>query len=154
MNLAAISSAIAARFASGTITPPAGESAPKAALAVLPDNIGNVPTFLVYPPTWSSSWGIGKRYEGDYTFRVVLYLGIVGDLPRRHARALAWHDAMIFQLGGQRQLGLETYVEESDVTGGAIRLGQAGDSYADFLHDIVELVVEVKVRETVAGLGP
>lgn len=145
-DVAAIASAIAARFA--TVTPPAGYGSVALSTSELPSGITATPAALVYPPSGQWSFTAGAARTGDLTFPVRFHIARTADTPRATAAVNAWHGVLIEQLVGQLALGRSTDgVTHSFITG-----SQAGTlTYADVEYVGIELTVEVHVVE---GISP
>ena len=89
MNVTAIASAIADRFAAAAITPPSGYTDPGTAVYLLPDAIASTPTAVVFPPEGEFSYAVQKR-SGNLEFPVRWYIAETSDLPRATAKMYAW----------------------------------------------------------------
>lgn len=146
MDISAIASAIAARFAS--VTPPAGQQAVALSTADLPSGITSTPAALVFPPSGQWSFTAGASRTGDLTFPVRFYIARTADTPRATAAVNAWHSVLVEQLVGQLALGQSAGgVTHSFITG-----SQAGTlTYADIEYVGIELTVEVHLVE---GISP
>lgn len=142
MDLTAIASAIADRFAAANITPPTGYTDPGTAVYQLPTAITTTPTAVVFPPEGAFSYtGHGRRC--NLTFPVRWYLSDAADLPRATAEMYAWAGTLIDQLATPFDLDLAPPVTHAIVDG--IRFGKL--EYADHEYTGVEMSVVVHVDE-------
>lgn len=159
MDYLAVRSAIAARFV-GLTAPTysfedddgnavtATDDDLRLVTATLPNQLSVSPALYVLPPTdLAFSWGVGSvmRIQQEYT--AMLLREQTQDMPRRMAALDAWRPVLITRIQGQIQLGL------SYVDGGAYlrRSRIALWTYGEITYDVVELVIEVNIREVVAG---
>ncbi len=147
MNSIAIADALAARFVGLTA---GGESLASTPTARLPNTIGAGPVILVYPPTGTVDVGVSARRNDLYTFEVKLLRDPL-DVPARTAALYAWYDAMHDLIGADMNLGL-SYVSYAEPV--SVRLELDGEKYGGATFDVVELIVEVRVNETVTTVGP
>lgn len=141
-----VGDAIATRFSSANITPPAGATNVRVSTTSLPNAIAVEPTVLVYPPTVPFRYGTGVR-KATASYPVRFYIYRVRDDGRNAALILDWMDALYAQMSGQLQLGLSGYVLKatvSEMSPGALTYGD-GDAAADY-HGI-ELNVDVEMWE-------
>jgi hypothetical protein len=152
VNLYAIASAIATTF--GTVTATNGaETETATATADLPDQVSKL-ALLVYPPAGPLSIGVSQRRDDLYTFPVRLLRDPLS-IPARTQWLYAWFDAIHDKIATTHiALGL-SYVSEAEPV--SMRADIDGEKYssvdgtfADF--DVVELMVEVRVNEHVAGI--
>ncbi|HET7031111.1 MAG TPA: hypothetical protein VFI34_11415 [Candidatus Limnocylindrales bacterium] len=128
MDVDAISSAIAARYAPAQVTPPATLTNVRVATSDLPDELGPLPAVLVVPDSGSLAPGNGTRV-GEHVWLVRFYLDRVGDLPRQMNVLRRWVGVLVDQHRTGMQLGgLVVYVR---TIGWAIRiLPFQGSDYA------------------------
>ncbi len=159
MDYQAVSNAIAARFDS--LTPPTytwadddgntrsdTDDALRLVTATMPNQLSVSPALYVLPPEDREySWGVGSVMRIQQLYMVRLARDQTQDMARRMAALQAWRPVLITRIQGQIQLGL-AYVD-----GGAyLRSSRIGEwTYAETTHDVVELVIEVNIREVVAG---
>ena len=144
MNSLAIADALAARFVGLTA---GGESLASVPTARLPNSIGAGPVILVYPPTGSGlDIGPSAMRTDLYTFEVRLLRDPL-DSPTRHVKLYEWFDAMHDLIGLDMDLGLGSYVNKAEPV--TCRLELDGETYGGSKFDVVELIVEVLIREHV-----
>jgi hypothetical protein len=104
-NFDAIAEAVAARYAAGTLAPPAGLDAIGEATADLPNHIGQYPTLLVFLDAGALDAGQGTRI-GVSTFLARFYFADGLDLEGANADLRRWLTVLVdahklsVQLGG------------------------------------------------------
>lgn len=104
-SIDSIAQAIAARYASGTLTPPGGLEATRFATADLPAAIPDTPGVLVFADEGTLDPGNGTRLSAA-SFLVRFYYAEAGDLERDQVALRDWLDVLInahlaaMQLGG------------------------------------------------------
>ena len=147
----AIASAIATRFSSANVTPPAGLGNIRSATSALPQAIPSEPYVLVFPP---EPGGVEMSYmsgtmTGTATFPVRFYLWKTRDKGRNSVLINKWLSALYGQLIGRVQLGLPSYVAY-----GVVRnLGAAQLTYAGEPYDGIALEVEVHIWEALNAVA-
>lgn len=142
MNLTAIASAIAGRFAAAAISPPSGYTDPGTAVYQLPNAIASTPTAVVFPPEGEFSYAAFKR-SGNLTFPVRWYIAETADLPRATRAMYDWAGTLLDQLEAQFDLDLSPTVTHAVVDG--VRFGKL--EYADKEYTGIELSVLVHTEE-------
>lgn len=143
MDVAAIASALATRFAAAAITPPTGYTDPATATYQLPNAITTTPTCLVFPPEGEYSYS-GHKRSTNLLFPVRWYIAQTSDRPRAIAALYAWQSVLIDQLEARFDLGLSA----SGVTHAVIVSTTAGTGeYADQEYAVIEMSVLVHVEE-------
>lgn len=148
MDVAAIASALAARFNSSNLTAPSGYSAVALATHQLPNAITTTPTVLVFPPEISSEYPTGHKRSSNLIFPVRFYVAMTSDRPRAVAALYAWQSVLLDQLEAKYDLGLSA----SSVTHAVVLSSTGGTGeYGDQEYAIVELEVGVHVEE---GFSP
>ena len=145
MDVTAIASAIADRFAAAAITPPSGYKDPGTAVYLLPDAIASTPTAVVFPPEGEFSYAVQKR-SGNLEFPVRWYIAETSDLPRATAKMYAWAGTLLDQLQVAYDLDLSPTVTLAVVSG--IRFGRL--EYADTEYTGIECTVRVHTEEAFA----
>jgi len=158
MDYAAVGTAIAARFVG--ISPPtytwyendatstsATDDALVVVTATLPNQLGPLPALYVMPPVDDLfEWGPSMQMILHQTWTVRMVRSQDQDIARRMAALNAWRPLLITPLIGNIQLGL-AYVEWCFLRGSRI----AEWTYAEIPHDVVELTIETRIRETVSA---
>jgi hypothetical protein len=145
LNVAAMASAIATRFAASTISPPSGYSDVAFATHLLPNAIASLPTALVFPPSGSWQYGPGRRW-GDLTFPVRFYVEAAADRPRAAAALYAWQGTLMDQLEGAYDLDLSGQVTHAVITDSS-----AGTlTYAEQEYVGLEFTVTVHIVQAIA----
>ena len=143
MDLAAISTAIAARFGTLTVN---GETA--TATASLPNTVNTI-ALLVYPPSGALEVGATARRDDVYDFPVRLLRDPL-NVPTRTDALYAWYAAMRDLVEANVDLGL-AYVSYAQPV--SVRMAIDGQRYGDALYDVVELIVSVRVNEHVSTVA-
>lgn len=146
MNTKAIADAIAARFVGVTA---GGAGIRTGPTADLPDTIAVAPALLVFPPTAELDVGVSRRRADVLDFPVRLLLNSP-DYPRASAALYAWVDALRDRIEMDMDLGL-AYVAWARPVSLTAELD--GFLYAGVVHDLVELIVRVRVDEVVTTLS-
>jgi len=140
MDFAGDAAAIAARFASGILAPPAGYAAIREATATPPQALGMLPALVVFLDDGELITAHGERAGGiDYLAR--FYYVQTADIPREGAALLAWASVLVDALKGSVQLGGR--VARATVDGFTVGLLP----YADLPHAGIELRVHVTTSE-------
>ena len=103
-DLYAISTAIAARFAAGQVTPPATFQNIRVATAAPPGAMAALPCVMVFPDQGQFDTGNGTRL-GLHTFTVRFYYGQAGDIARDAVALQKWLTVLADQLRISVQLG-------------------------------------------------
>lgn len=158
MDYQATADAIAARFTGITppsytwTTPTAGATtetdvALRVVTTTLPNQLGPLPALYVMPPEdIAFEWGPSLTMHLRQIYLVRLARAQDQDIARRMAALQAWRTPLILRVVGRIQLGL-TNVDWAELRSTRI----AEWTYAEVVHDIVELTIEVKIREQVAA---
>ena len=130
MNLLTIADALAARFASGVVTPPTGLKNITTATARPPNNIPNTPFVIAWPVRGDITIPPGQR-KGEHEFNVIFYYSKAeADIPRQYVALMSWLGVLLAQLDAQMQLGLGTIVMKAEVMSWEIGVHvYAGDTY-------------------------
>ena len=119
-DLYAISQAIAARFAAGVVTPPAGFQNIRMATANPPQAMPAQPAVIVFPDSGNVDElpsRAGTRVT-THAFTARFYYAQAGDLARDAVALQKWTTVLIDQLKGSVQLaGAIAYVTRVAVTG-------------------------------------
>jgi hypothetical protein len=106
MNLLTIADALAARFAPGLVTPPAGRKNITAATARPPNAIPNTPYVVAWADSGEVTFPPGQM-QGEHEFKVTFYYSkSEADIPREYAALLDWVGVLLARLAGQTQLGV------------------------------------------------
>lgn len=146
MDVHAIATALAGRFAAANITPPAGYDDIAVATAELPNALTSLPAVLVFPPDGTWSFNAGASRVGDLRFMVRVYLGPMMDNGRNAEMINKWHSVLLEQLMGKLALGQGTNgVTHSFITGS----NSGFIEYADIRYIGVELEVMVHLVEAI-----
>lgn len=142
MDVNAISTALAARFAPGQVVPPAGLTNVRKSTADLPQGLTQMPIVLVFPDSGALDTGGGTR-AGLHRFVVRFYFGLARNLARETNGCRKWLTVLLDQLktGGAVQLG--GVVDNAEVADWRIgRMDYQGKTYAG-----IELGVNVTTSE-------
>lgn len=128
IDLDAIAEAIAARYAPGLLTPPAGLDAIRSSSANLPNNLGALPLVLTFLESGELTPGNGTRL-GDHRFLVRFYLAETGDWTRHSDQLRRWAAKLLdVHLTGAQLGGLVAAVRTRGWRIGSMRY--AGQTYA------------------------
>ena len=143
-NALTIADALAARYASGTLTPPSGYSAVRVSTARLPNAIPLSPWVLVMPP--SGEVVISSSQEVTLDYRVLFhYAKNTGDVARDMVGMLSWLGILLTATFGQTSLGLSATQYVKSALPGAFRFTvetYGGDEYYGW-----EITVTVILRD-------
>lgn len=105
-DVLAIADALALRYASGTLTPPAGYAAVRQSTARIPNAINLVPFVVVTLPEGEIVMGGGES-EITYEFHVLFHYGKhAADVARDMKGMLDWLGPLLWATTGQTSLGL------------------------------------------------
>ena len=144
MNLLTIADALAARYAPGLVTPPAGRKNITAATARPPNNLPNTPFVIA----WATEGEITlqpSRALGEHTFLVTFYYSkSEADIPREYAALLDWVGVLLERLYGAMKLGV-TGVMKALVTRWEIGVAV----YGGVQYEAITLTVRVWTEDTV-----
>jgi hypothetical protein len=142
--MTAICNAIAAKYAPGAITAPAGQNPMRRAFAQAPNNIPEFPCVVVLPDN-------GKVIAGAGTWDVVCridvncYFGSAeGDFSIIESSRQAWLPVLLGALAANQGLGL-SYVKSAMPATWDFR----SEDYAGASYNIINIEFEVIVREPV-----
>lgn len=149
----AIGDAIAARYASGLVTPPTvnGAQLPNIALSTArpPNALVQSPSVVVWANRGDVIWTDGRRYDQPAEYLVNFYYAPhEGDIPRESAALQAWLGVLLGQLRGQAKLGTAGVMKALPVSWQIGALDYAGISYAG-----ITITIQVWTEE-VAALTP
>lgn len=104
-NALTIGEALAARYASGTLTPPSGYAAVRVATSKLPNNIPLTPWVLVTLP--DGEVVIDSAQSVTLNYHVTFYYGKAsGDTARDMTGMLSWIGVLLAATFGQTSLGV------------------------------------------------
>lgn len=113
-----IAAAIAARFASGAVTPPAGYANIRSSTANAPGAIGPTPAVVVSLDAFEFQTGNGLR-TGAQSWFVRFYFDQTSDLERTEPAIRKWVDVLIGQMKGAAQL-TTPLVDRAVIDGGKV----------------------------------
>jgi hypothetical protein len=142
MDLSAIASALADRYAADLIVPPAGYTDPGTATHQLPNAITSTPTAVVFPPEGEFSYAVMKR-SGNLDFPVRFYIAPTADLPRATQAMYDWAGVLLDRLQGRYDLDLSPTVTHAVTS--ELRFGKLEYAGAEYVG--VEFVVRVHTEE-------
>lgn len=142
MDFSGDADAIAARFASGTLAPPAGETAVQVATGDAPQVLAGLPAVLVSLSAGELRAGNGSR-QGALEYVARFYLAESADVATEGRRILAWASVLIDALKASAQLGGR--VAQATVAGFTVPPG--GLVYATKVYAGIELRVHVVTSE-------
>jgi hypothetical protein len=143
MDLTAIASALADRFAAAAVTPPTGYTDPGTAVYQLPNAIASTPTAVVFPPEGEFTYAAYRR-SGNLVFPVRWYIADSADLPRSTKEMYDWAGALLDQLETSFDLDLSPTVTHAVIDG--VRFGKL--EYADKEYTGIEFSVLVHLEDT------
>lgn len=154
MDLLATADAIAGRFTGITATVDGVTRSLVACTARLPNDLGQGPAIVVFPPSGDVSIGVSRRRYDTLDFPVRLLVDPV-DYPTRTAWLYAWANAMRDRVEMDMDLGL-AYVAWAMAVGLSINVVGDGDTmrYGALEYDVVELTVRVRFDEVVTSVAP
>lgn len=152
MDAYAIADALAARYRTGTLTPPTGYGAVRKAVAALPNAIPSSPWVLVKIPRGEVVYKSGTK---DTTLEAHVYFHYAknsGDVARDMTAMLKWIGVLLDATEGQVRLGLGTsdYVKSALVT----NFEEAVFTYAGEEFYGWDITVEIILRDEPASLTP
>lgn len=145
MDFSGDADAIAARFASGTLTPPAGEEAVQVATAEPPNALGDLPAVIVGLSAGELDTGNGSR-KGAIEYVARFYLAETADLPREGRRLLKWATVLLDALKGSAQLAGRPNVAVVKVAG--FTIPPDGMLYAEKRHAGIEIRIHAVTSES------
>lgn len=141
LDFAAIAVALAARFAPGTVSPPAGGyRAMRTSTHALPTQLPPMPCTLVFPESGDFATGNGTR-TGTQEWTVRFYYDLAGDLTRQSVALLAWLGVLVDQL--RAAVSLSGTVTRATVDGWSVGIL----TYADQQYAGIELRVSTVTTE-------
>lgn len=156
MDAYTIADALAARYRSGTLTPPTGTgahyNAVRASTAALPNAIPSSPWVLVKIPQGEIVYGSGVK---SATLQAHVYFHLAkhtGDTPRDMTAMLKWLGVLLTATEGQYRLGIGStqYVKSALVT----NFEEAVFTYAGEEFYGWDITVEIILRDEPASLTP
>jgi hypothetical protein len=144
VNLLTIADALAARFAPGLVTPPAGLKNITAATSRPPNNIPNTPFVIAWPQSGDVTYTSAGR-EGEHSFDVCFYYSKAeADIPREYVALMSWLGVLLDRTHGQMQLGV-TGVKKAIPMNWSIGVL----TYAGTAYEAITLTVHVWTTEAV-----
>lgn len=146
LDLYAIGTAIATRYAPANVTPPTGEPTLRYATADLPVAIGATPAIVVVSDGGTLTFGSQTR-RGAHRYSVNLYIEDAGDYGRQMARAAKWASALLDVPLASVHLGMPDTVSQTWLASYEIGLLE----YAGTTFVGVRLGVEVTTTD---GISP
>lgn len=151
MNAKSIADAIATCFVGTTVTIGAAtEGIVVGPTASLPNAIAQGPALIVFPPSGVLDVGVSAWRQDRLRFPVRLLRDPL-DVPARTDALYAWFTALRDKVEANIDLGLPTYVAYAQPV--SMRIELDGGEYAGRSFDVVELLVEVELREHVSTLA-
>lgn len=99
-----LTTTIAARYAPGVVTPPAGLPNLRRSTADPPNRLGLLPLVIVFPDSGRFETGQGEK-RGGHDFVVRFYYKVATDLPRDMPALRKWLTVLVDQLKASVQLG-------------------------------------------------
>ena len=144
MNLLTIADALAARYAPGLVTPPAGRKNITAATARPPNAIPNTPFVVAWADSGEVTFPPGVML-GEHEFKVTFYYSkSEADIPREYASLLDWVGILLAQLAGQTKLGVVGVKKAIPMHW---EIGMA--RYADIMYEAITITVHVWTEDSV-----
>jgi len=145
VNLLTIADALAARYAPGLVTPPAGRKNITAATARPPNAIPNTPFVVAWADSGEVTFPPGLML-GEHEFKVTFYYSkSEADIPREYASLLDWVGILLAQLAGQTKLGVVGVKKAIPMHW---EIGMA--RYADIMYEAITITVHVWTEDNVA----
>jgi len=136
----AITVALAARFAPGAVTPPAGYDNIRTSTGNLPGQMVPLPAVLVFPDSGVFDYVPSKR-DSTHEFVIRFYYNQIGDLERDMVALRKWLTVLVDQLRLSTQLsGIVTFARIATWKIGVLE-------YANVNYSAIELRAVVKVNE-------
>jgi len=151
MDIAAIGSAIATRFSSGSLTAPSGYTTVQKSTSKRQKGPGKLPMVVVsWVGTRDITYGYGHR-AGVADFEATFYYAKSADIEITDDGLQAWSDVLIDRLLGQIQLGEGDATNE--VRGAYVRSITPGDErLGDAELAVLEIAIEVEFEHDVSSL--
>jgi hypothetical protein len=144
VNLLTIADALAARYAPGLVTPPAGRKNITAATARPPNAIPNTPFVVAWADSGEVTFPPGVML-GEHEFKVTFYYSkSEADIPREYASLLDWVGILLAQLAGQTKLGVVGVKKAIPMHW---EIGMA--RYADIMYEAITITVHVWTEDSV-----
>lgn len=140
----AITTALAARFAPGVVTPPTGLTNIRQSTGDLPNTVTVTPLVLVFPEAGTFLTGNGTR-TGDHQFFVQFFFQQTEDLRRDTVAIRKWLTVLVDQCKASTQLGGAVVFARVDAWK-TVLLTYAGDTFSG-----VELTVTIRTSEAWAA---
>lgn len=100
----AIATALAARYAPGQVTPPAGYGNIRTATAAPPNAMPSLPAVIVFHESSEFDYFPSKRDSG-HDFAIHFYFAEAGDIARHTTALNKWLTVLVDQLRASTQLG-------------------------------------------------
>ena len=148
MDYHGIAGAIAARFASGLVTPPSGLTNIAVATSTPPNALSQSPTVVVWATR--GDWIVGANEVRDEPAEFLVnfyYAKHEGDMPRETAALQKWLGVLRDRLFGQMKLGLgASGVMKAIPVSWSIGVL----TYAGIEYDGITITINVWTQETVA----
>ncbi len=144
MDYESVGAAIAARFA--TAVTPTGENALALTTAEPPDQLGEMPAIVVFPPDEDMTWGPAMTLHSTQRWSVRFFRTQGSGYAERMAGLSKWRKALYTTVVGRIQLNL-AYVDWAELRS----IGVTEVEYAATPYDCLDMIVEVKVREQVTA---
>jgi hypothetical protein len=142
----AIGIALAARFASGVVTPPTGYDNVKVSTGDLPGQMYPLPCVLTFLDNGEFVHSAGKR-DGVYEYTIRFYYNQIGDLERDLIALRKWATVLVDQLRLATQLaGIVTVARVATIKIGVLL-------YAGLEYSGIELGIHVNTNEPWAAVA-
>lgn len=142
----AITTPLAARFASGAVTPPASYQNVRFSSGDLPNQMPPLPCVLVFLDEGEFDTGNGTRL-GTHKFTVRFYYSQTADLPRDMVALRKWLTVLVDQLRLSAQLGGVVVVARVDTW----KIGLL--DYASQTYSGIEIGVTIRTSEPWAAVA-
>lgn len=142
LDLAAIASNLAGRFAAGVLTAPPGLETISLSTHLLPTAVTVTPTVLVSLPDGNFEADGGAIRGGEFDFPVDLYLAEGSDLPANTTKLYAWYGVLFDQLIGAYDLDLSPTVIDAFFT--SSRMGKLTYAGRDYVG--IRFVARVRIQ--------
>ena len=144
MNLLTIADALAARYAPGAVTPPAGRKNITAATARPPNNIPNTPFVIAWAQSGDVTLPPGQLKTSSDFYVTFYYSKAEADIPREYAALLDWVGVLLGQLNAAMKLGVAGVMKAL-----LMRWEIGSVVYAGTAYEAITLTVRVDAEENV-----
>jgi hypothetical protein len=140
LDFDAVAVALAARYAPGVMSPPAGQAALRLSTATMPQQVTVTPVILVFPDSGTFEYGSSTR-QGDALFKLQFLYSMGVDMARDSVALRKWAGVLADQLRGAAQLG--GIVASARVSGWrTVKITYGGDEFNGIELDVAIVTTE------------